>query len=210
MTKILDIHSHFKGGDCDAETIYSFTASNIPQHFMGYKSVGIHPWYIENTEISWDSLEKSIREEKTLAIGETGLDKNINTPLSIQEELFVKHVQLSETHQKPLIIHNVKSTPEIIRLHKEYSPKQTWIIHGFRGKPELYQEYQRVGILVSIGSKFNPKTVENIPLNELLLETDDSLDSIQTTIETISSIKKITPQQLIDQIYKNTSRIFFH
>lgn len=210
MNRILNIHSHLHGDRIHPETIYSFTEDKVPTHFNGYKSIGVHPWDIENKDYDFTSLEAHAQEINTLAIGEAGLDKNIPTPIAVQEEIFIKHIELSEKYKKPLIIHNVRSTPEILKLHKQFKPTQTWIVHGFRGKPALYQEYQRAGIMVSIGSKFNTDTISILSTNQILVETDDSEESIQNVIEAIAERKKITPQELIDQIYKNTSRIFFH
>lgn len=209
MIKILDIHSHLKIDKENAETIYSFSGIPTPSSFKGYKSIGIHPWDLDKPQTSWAEIESLAQDTNTLAIGETGLDKTIATPLNKQEELFIKHIALSEKYCKPLIIHSVKTTPEILKLHKQLKPKQAWIIHGFRGKPELYQEYNREGIRVSIGEKFNIHTLQCIPLNQLLLETDDSNKDIYALIETIASIKNITSTQLINQIYDNSSLLFF-
>lgn len=208
MKPILDIHSHFEK-EVLTNTIYSFSTPNLPIDFGGYKSIGLHPWHINTSEESWTQIEKLAQEPLTLAIGECGIDKKITTSIDIQQQLFIKHIELSESTQKPLIIHMVGSTPEIIQLHKAINPKQNWIIHGFRGKPELYKEYQRQGIYVSIGEKYNNCTIQLIPNQELLIETDESSKSIEQIVSKIAILRKTTPQQLIDQIYKNTTRIFF-
>ena len=208
MKPILDIHSHL-GKEVLTNTIYSFSDPNLPVNFSGYKSIGVHPWYINHSEESWSQVEKLAQEPLTLAIGECGIDKKIPTSIDIQQKLFIKHIELSETIQKPLIIHMVASTPEVLQIHRFIKPKQNWIVHGFRGKPELFKEYQRQGIFVSIGEKYNDNTVQLIADQELIIETDESSKSIEEIASKLAILRKTTPQQLIDQIYKNTSRIFF-
>lgn len=126
------------------------------------------------------------------AIGETGLDtihkvtgsqvadrlsdsQNVHTDLlKMQTELLRYHVALSEELRKPLILHIVKQFGEIIRLKRELRPTQPWIIHGFRGKPELAKELLRHGFYLSYGEKFNPASVAVTPPSRLLIETDES------------------------------------
>jgi len=149
-------------------------------------SVGIHPW---------NSLRAGIRDllmlralaadPKVVAIGETGFDTlHRNTPsdqlttptelLKIQIELLRIHICLSEELQKPLILHIVKRFPEIIRIRTELRPTQPWIIHGFRGKPQLAKELLCHNFHLSYGEKFNPASVAITPSARLHIETDTS------------------------------------
>ena len=62
-----------------------------------------------------------------------------------------------------------------------------WIIHGFRGKPQLAQQLLNNGFYISLGEHFNPQTVTIIPTNRLLFETDESTLDINTIIENIKN-----------------------
>ena len=81
--------------------------------------------------------------------------------------------RLSEKNSLPLILHVVKAFPEIIALKKELKPRQPWIIHGFRGKPELAKELHRHGFFLSLGERHNPDAAAIIPAERLLLESDE-------------------------------------
>ena len=85
----------------------------------------------------------------------------------------LKWIEISENRELPLILHIVRAFPEIIALKKQLSPKQPWIIHGFRGKPQLASELLRHGFYLSIGEKYNPEAVAVIPRDRLLLESDE-------------------------------------
>lgn len=145
-----------------------------------------------------------------LAIGECGLDKlRQETNLEDQLSCFIKQIDLSEQYKKPLIIHLVKATDELIKLHKIKKPTQEWIVHGFRGKPEVYYMLKNQGISLSIGPNHNVQTVKQIPLDQLIIETDTSEIKIEQVCQNIAQIKNISTQELIYQIYKNTNRILF-
>lgn len=97
--------------------------------------------------------------------------------LAAQTALLRIHYELSETLRKPLILHIVKSFPEIIALRKQWKPTQPWIIHGFRGKPQLARELLAHGFHLSYGKKYNPASLAITPASRLLRETDEMPDS---------------------------------
>ena len=65
------------------------------------------------------------------------------------------------------------------------------------------------GISLSIGPNHNVQTVKQIPLDQLIIETDTSEIKIEQVCQNIAQIKNISTQELIYQIYKNTNRILF-
>ena len=97
--------------------------------------------------------------------------------LAAQTALLRIHYELSETLRKPLILHIVKSFPEIIALRKQWNPTQPWIIHGFRGKPQLARELLAHGFHLSYGKKYNPVSLAITHASSLLRETDEMPDS---------------------------------
>lgn len=104
-----------------------------------------------------------------------------------QEELFRLHAALSLQHGKPLIIHNVRGTDRLVRIHKELKPAQPWIIHGFRGKPELARQLVREGFYLSVGERFNHDSLAQIPPEQLLVESDESAMSIEEIAQRVGT-----------------------
>jgi len=82
-----------------------------------------------------------------VAIGETGLDRLKGPSFDVQIPVFKKHIELSENLGKPVIIHCVKAWEELIQIRRETKPTQSWIIHGYRGKPELTKRLIQEGFL---------------------------------------------------------------
>ena len=144
------------------------------------------------------------KESNVVAIGECGLDMlKSPAPIELQEKIFKAHIELCEELQKPLIIHCVKAYDRLIALHKEFSPKQAWIIHGFRGKPQQAEQFTRAGLYISLGEKFNAESAKAIPLEKLFIETDESTLPITEIYSAAAAAKGMTTGQLAQQIAIN-------
>ncbi|MBR3710309.1 MAG: TatD family hydrolase [Bacteroidales bacterium] len=196
---------------------------DIHTHQQRWNCFGIHPWRLDD---AWrhceafgrsnpliEKLESLLKENKIIAIGETGLDRNHKETIDLQLEVFEKHILLSEQYQKPLIIHNVKATADILRLHKKHRPRQTWIIHGFNGTDQEVRQLTERGICLSVGeSIFYPnrkitKSISSIPLNQLFLETDVSERSIQEIYGKASELLNLPLKDLKETIFANFTRL---
>ena len=177
----LDIHSHTQHSTADTLVIrnqYPLTA-NTTEPF----SVGIHPWYVENWKLQWEALVPLAKHPNCWAIGECGLDKNITTPLPLQQEIFLKHIYLAETLELPIIIHCVKAYSEVLHLRKITKTKQLWILHGFRKNLKVAEECIAHNIALSFGKalSYSPQLQEvykSISPEYCFFESDDEEMSI--------------------------------
>ena len=165
-----DIHTHDKSRTDAIINIYP----NEEIIKGAYHSVGIHPWHtIEVDSTTIEKLNILATHPQVIAIGEAGLDALKGAPIDKQIEIFRHHVTLSEKYKKPLIIHCVKAFNEIISLKKQLRPTMPWIIHGFRGKPQLAQQLLDNGFYISLGKHFNPASAAIIPPDRLFYESDE-------------------------------------
>lgn len=191
LSQFTDIHSHHK--IIDDKTIINLNY-NEDVDIKGFYSIGIHPWHTSDSSFNLDEALKNLKEkaekENIVAIGECGIDKLRGADLDIQKQIFEQHIVLSESLNKPLIIHAVKSFDEIIRLKKLYKPKQAWIIHGFRGNSETASMLLKNGFFLSFGEHFNNKSVCIVPNDCIYYETDESNLSITDIYNNIESIRK--------------------
>jgi TatD DNase family protein len=191
---LVDIHTHksVKAGSLAIRNLtFEEAGAILGSAEKGYFSVGIHPWYID--EFSNEKmylLEEWVADVRVLAIGECGLDKNSRVSLENQIAFFKMQIYLSEQLQKPLIIHCVGCFNELFELKKKLQPQQLWVIHGFRGKPELAKQAIQIGCALSYGAHFNLQSVGVTPLDKLFVETDESLFSIDEIYSKIALIKK--------------------
>lgn len=174
---IYDVHTHDLRRK-DFAVVSLPLGAEIPAG--GCYSVGIHPWDADKAdEDSMRWLRESAADGRVVAIGETGFDALRGGDMGRQEKIFREHAALSRQYGKPMIIHNVRGTDRLVRIHRELKPAEPWIIHGFRGKPELARQLVREGFYLSVGEKFNPASVEVIPLEKLLIESDESVLAIE-------------------------------
>jgi TatD DNase family protein len=203
-----NIHTHIVTNSND-ENLTIYNRQTPSQQYKGRYSAGIHPWYIpDNPSETIEALKTVAQENNMVAIGECGLDKLCQTPFELQKEIFKSQINISEEYKKPLIIHCVKSYNEIVEIKKEVKPKQTWIIHGFRGKPEIATMLIKAGIVLSIGEKFNPETLRSIPIDKILIESDESTTPIDEIYKKIATTLNISECELIKAVEKTYKNIF--
>lgn len=202
--EILDIHSHrrppYEVG------VVSMDDLGMPLMDGQAYSAGIHPWNIteEIPSEQWQRLEMLAHDSRIAAIGECGVDISKGGPLFRQLQVFKRQIELSERVGKPLIIHCVKAADIILGLKRDLQPQQPWIIHGFRGKPQLARQLTDKGIFLSFGEKFNPDTVVAMPKGMLLAETDESVFSIT---EIISALSQAAKRDLMPEVISATARV---
>ena len=151
------------------------------------------------------------------AIGECGLDRACDSDFELQREVFIKQIELSEQYHKPLIIHAVRSYPDIIAIRKETKSNQPWIIHGFNGNEHSAEQLLRHdGIYLSLGDVLfkNEKRAERllyiIPSDRLFLETDVAERSIVEIYEKVSLLSGVATDILRKDIFDNFVKIFGH
>ncbi|MBE6343119.1 MAG: hypothetical protein E7065_06965 [Lentimicrobiaceae bacterium] len=151
------------------------------------------------------------------AIGECGLDRACDSDFELQREVFIKQIELSEQYHKPLIIHAVRSYPDIISIRKETKSNQPWIIHGFNGNEHSAEQLLRHdGIYLSLGDVLfkNEKRAELlldiIPSDRLFLETDVAERSIVEVYEKASLLSGVATDILRKDIFDNFVKIFGH
>ena len=181
-------------------------------------SLGLHPWSIESYEFS--EIKKTLNtnllknEKFLIAIGETGIDKNINTPVSVQEEIFRMHVTLALELKKPLIIHCVRSFNEIQKILREMRFSFPVIIHGFNNNLQIAESCINSGYYLSFGAALLKeesnarKALKEIPNDRFFLETDDKEISIQQVYEKAASIKNISMDELLKHQNHNFELVF--
>ncbi|MGG8497967.1 TatD family hydrolase [Tenacibaculum sp. TC6] len=209
----IDVHTHSIKNDTHITSIRNtYPSDPEPTTFF---STGIHPWYIEkqNIENEFHQLSQKLLSKNCLAIGECGLDKLTSTEYTLQIAVFKRHIELSETHKKPLIIHCVKAYNDLISLKKELVPKQPWIVHGFNKNIQVAKDLLKNNITLSIGASLltNKKLQiisKEIPVENILLETDNSKESIINIYNTFATVKNESTESIKKQINKNFNRIF--
>ena len=196
-----------------------------------YNSVGIHPHETENLDPGiFDTINNVILENnKTIAVGETGLDFYYNhSNKKSQIYSFEKHIEKALEHNLPIIVHSrdaEKDTKEILYSYKNKSDI-TGVIHCFTGSEKFAREMIDIGFYISFSGIITFKNSSNlreivsiVDKNRILVETDSPFlapvpnrgktnmpSFIIHTIKQISAILNISEAE----VEKITSNNFFN
>lgn len=205
-----NVHTHLSQAEPTAHAVYSCTYTDRSAEGC-LRSLSIHPWQLteENCEAQWQWLCKHLHGAGVVAIGEVGLDKCAEAPFDLQLRLFRRVVALSEECALPLILHVVRASNEILRLRMELHVCQPWIVHGFRGKRPLAEEYVRHGLYLSFGEHFQADALRAVPQERLLLETDESPLPIETVYDRVASELQMSLASLQSIVEQNVQKLFF-
>jgi TatD DNase family protein len=148
-----------------------------------WSSAGIHPNHAaEAAPADWDEIIRLSREQRVVALGETGLDLYWkDTPLPVQQDYFDRHIRLSQETGLPLVIHLRETAAEILAMLEEarHRGPLSGIIHSFTGTTAQASEFLDLGLHISFAGMVTYKKSDDlrkvaatIPANRLLIETD--------------------------------------
>ena len=182
-----------------------------------YFTLGIHPWFAEfHSDRDIESLEYLIKCNNPVAIGECGLDYSQDIDKNTQVELFVKHLEIANKYNLPVVIHSVKATEDVIFLLRKY-PKIFGEIHGFSGSLEQAKTLVKMDFYLGFGMQItNEKStkirniVKNINLESILIETDDHINPNDLTLvaQEIANLKQISLDTVVSQCDNNAINLF--
>ncbi|HEU4495633.1 MAG TPA: TatD family hydrolase, partial [Flavobacterium sp.] len=158
-------------------------------------------------------MEMQLQNANCLAIGECGLDKRIDIPFGLQEEVFCKQLALAEKHQMPVIIHCVAAFQELVKIKEDMDISVPMIIHGFSKKAELARQLTGNEFYLSFGRYLllNPElesVFQNVPNDRFFLETDTMDETIDAVYEAASKYKNIEIGSLKKIVETNFRNVF--
>lgn len=220
MNKFVNIHTH-SSQITENDEIIEVKSINIEDGIgidaLRLCSVAIHPWSVKNyfdnnSYIAF--LENNAIKDNVIAIGETGLDRLYHETFSLQKDLLLKHIEISEKYCKPMILHVVRSFPEIISIRKQTKAKMPWIIHAFQSNVQTLEQLLPYDIYFSLSNvlfnneKRAVELLSRIPKDRLFLETDDSNKSILSVYERAALLSGMTIDVLREDIFSNFVKIF--
>jgi TatD DNase family protein len=213
MKPYINIHTHVIDNDTNNYTILNvYPEECIPK--KSFFSTGIHPWRInENWKNELKVIANNLLITNCLALGECGLDKRIETPITKQIEIFEAQIKLASELKKPIIIHCVAAFDEILEILKQHSFKEKVIFHGFSKSKELAQQLYKLGYYISFGKYLiqNENLSEvfvNTPQDFYFLETDNSQYTINQIYKKASEINQLSVEKIQEIVYANFKKVF--
>ncbi len=144
-------------------------------------SAGLHPMADEDDEFSAIQLSELAKDEKVVAIGETGLDYFYHKgDPHWQQERFRAHLQVANSLNKPVIIHTRDAGDDTLKiLQQENADRSGGVIHCFTETQDFADKALELGFMISISGIVTFKNADalreiakRIPDDRLLIETD--------------------------------------
>lgn len=213
MHPLIDIHTHKLKTESAIE-ILNVDIQNTNDTLKNI-SMGIHPWNATNEklEISLQTIENKLINNKLKALGEVGLDRVIATPIEFQKKVFIEQVKLSEKYNIPVIIHCVRAWSDLLEIRNKIKAKQAWIFHGYNGNFQTAIQIIKQNCFLSFGEKLLSNTkiqkiFSDIPQTHIFLETDAADISIDIIYKKAAELKGIKLNFLIEILNKNYIYIF--
>ncbi|UZJ44296.1 TatD family hydrolase [Marinimicrobium sp. C6131] len=198
-------------------------------HLDWYFAAGMHPWWLDRAGEGWESACRDfLAHPRCVAVGECGLDKHIDTPMSEQEALLEVHLEMARACDKPIILHCVKAHNELIRQLKRHRFSRGGVVHAFSGSADIAQTYWQMGFRLGVGgvityerARKTRAAVSRVPLEALLLETDapdmpvsgrqgerNSPEFLPVIAQTLAGLRGCPVEQVARQTTDNTRQLF--
>ena len=198
-----------------------------------YAAVGVHPSELTGMDESViDHMRELAAWEKTVAIGEIGLDyyweKHADEQQN-QRDWFVRQMELAREVSLPVIIHSRDAAEDTYSLMRDIRAQVIpGVIHCYSYSPEMAREYVKMGYYIGVGgvvtfknAKKLVRTVAETPIERILLETDspylapephrgrrnDSRELVYV-VDKIAQIKDLTPEEVEAVTWENAQRLF--
>lgn len=196
-----------------------------------YGYVGVFPEEVKDfSDKTLSDMEEIIKSNpKIIGIGEIGLDYYWDKSFKeLQKEVFIKQIKFANQMNLPLNIHSREAHLDTLEILKKYNKNSTAIMHCFSGSLEFARECIKEGIYIALGgvvtfknAKKTKEVAKNIPLEYLLLETDDPYLApvpfrgkenqpmyVKYVAEEIANLRGITPEEVAKTSTENAKKIF--
>ena len=196
-----------------------------------YGAAGIHPDEVGGmNEAVVDKIRELCRLEKTVAVGEIGLDYYWNREdHQAQRYWFERQLELAREEKLPVIIHSRDAAADTLQVMKDCRAGEIGgVLHCFSYSKEMAREYLNMGLYLGIGGVITFKNgrklrevVEYAPLERLLLETDspylapepyrgrrNSSLNLPLVVQQIAEIKRLSPEEVTRKTEENAVRLF--
>ncbi len=183
---IINVGSNLETSQKAIEIAHEYNNANI------YAAVSLHPIHVKDEEFEYDKYLEMAKDNKVVALGETGLDyyrisqksnikkqnDNSKTKISdqdkkLQKEILIKFIDIANKIDKPIILHcrGAQDNPyfaynELLKILKDYSLKLSaspgGVCHCFSGTLEQAEQFIQLGFYIGFTGIVTYPNAKNI------------------------------------------------
>jgi TatD DNase family protein len=190
---------------------------------------GLHPYLAgEHSDSDLTGLRDWLEHHACVAIGECGLDyRKDQADKDTQLKFFTAQLEIAAMAARPVVIHSVRATEDVIKAIKNH-PGLQGMIHSYSGSYEQAMQLIELGFLISLGGAItypNAKklraTAARIPLASVLLETDapDQPDArhhnqrnepayLVNVLQCLGELRDESVEEIAKQTTRNAKQLF--
>ena len=202
----------------------------VQEYPFMYAAVGVHPDNVGSlNEETFADMKKLFQKDKVVAVGEIGLDYYWdNESHELQKEWFIRQLDLARELDLPVLIHSRDAAADTMEIMKEHAQGLDGVIHCYSYSKEMAKEYVKMGFYIGVGGVVTFKngrrlkeTVEEIPLESILLETDcpylapepyrgkrNNSMYIKYVAKEIARLKGTTYEEVVAQTEENARKMY--
>ena len=196
-------------------------------------SAGVHPDERRDTrEATLEDLLAMARDEKVVAIGETGLDYfRVEGDTGWQRERFRTHIRAARASGKPLVIHTRNAAEDTLRIMDEEGAGEAGgVMHCFTETWEVAEAAIAQGFHISFSGIVTFKNAaalkevaRRVPIERVLVETDSPYLApvphrgkpnqpafVRHVAEEVARLRGITLEEVARATTENFFRLFRH
>jgi TatD DNase family protein len=195
-----------------------------------HAAVGMHPMSCADTLLTELELLQLARDERVVAIGETGLDYHSSTEhAERQRESFITHLRAASRAGLPVIVHTRDAREDTLRLLAEHGDRRhAGVMHCFTESLEMAMMAIDMNFMISFSGIITFRTadelrevVRHVPLDRMLVETDSPYLApvpyrgrtneprhVLQVAEAVAAIKQVSLQEVAAVTTANFYRLF--
>jgi len=214
-----------------------------------FAAIGLHPIQLKAQEIeertngevikfsipaeefSREYYENLARKEKTVAIGEIGLDYYRNAAAKeLQKEVFWEQLKLASDLNKPVMIHCREAHEDLISILKQAISEKNYairgVIHSFSGTLAQAKEYLDMGFYLGFNgiitfARDYDEVVKSMPFDRILIETDcpyltpvplrgkrNEPSYVKYVAQKVAELRGVSFEEVAEQTTKNAKKLF--
>jgi TatD DNase family protein len=215
--------------DFDSLTGMDELVKNYPN--VCYPMLGLHPCDVKATwEQDLKQLKSLYRKDYHVAIGEIGVDLYWDVSFKAEQmKAFAQQIAWAKEFGLPIVIHARDSFQAIFEVLDEQNDESlTGVFHCFTGCVDEVQKIQQyggfkfgIGGVVTFKNSGLDKVLENVPITEILLETDapylapapnrgkrNEPAMLTFVVEKLAAIYAVKKEDIIAQTTQNALKLF--
>jgi TatD DNase family protein len=159
----------------------SIESLHIAQRYDVLCSAGVHPNSAD--EYGPDAracIEELMKEERVVAVGETGLDfYRDRCPPDVQRRSFLEHIELAHRYNKALVVHTRDSADAALDMLEAAGSPKRLVFHCWSGNTRQLHRALQAGAYISFAGNVSFKNAgdlravaREVTSDRLLVETD--------------------------------------